>query len=343
MSEERRRQRTHGRPAATAVCRPKGPVVASPRCGSPCRARGRSPTELARRRADRASLDRGAQRDHRHPAERQARSIRSRVLGRGHDQAKPERPVLVLHDVTKRYPNGKLALRDVDLVIPEGDFVFLVGPSGAGKSTLIKLLIRDELADPRRGRPRRPGPGPSAAPPGPPDPSQDRDRLPGLQAAADQDGLGERGVRARGDRHVATPDPAGGRSRAGPGRPDGTGGAGPVAALGRRAAAHRDRPRAGPRPAADHRRRANRQPRPADQLGDPPAPASDQRAGRDRDDGDPQRRGRHRASQARASRSRRVGSSATRSVAPTTARTERCSRSSSSASPVPGRASGATP
>jgi cell division transport system ATP-binding protein len=51
-----------------------------------------------------------------------------------------------MHDVTKRYPNGKVALHDVDLVIPEGDFVFLVGPSGAGKSTLMKLLIRDELA-----------------------------------------------------------------------------------------------------------------------------------------------------------------------------------------------------
>ena len=75
-----------------------------------------------------------------------ARSIRRRLLGRGRDQAAVDRAVLVLHDVTKVYPNGKVALEDVDLVIPEGDFVFLVGPSGAGKSTLIKLLIRDELA-----------------------------------------------------------------------------------------------------------------------------------------------------------------------------------------------------
>jgi cell division transport system ATP-binding protein len=61
---------------------------------------------------------------------------------------KPVRPrvVLAMEGVTKSYPNGKIALRGVDLVVPEGDFVFLVGPSGAGKSTIIKLLIRDEMA-----------------------------------------------------------------------------------------------------------------------------------------------------------------------------------------------------
>ncbi len=74
-----------------------------------------------------------------------ARSLR-RLVGRSRDVVATEHAVVVLQDVGKTYPNGRAALREVDLVVPEGDFVFLVGPSGAGKSTLIKLLIRDELA-----------------------------------------------------------------------------------------------------------------------------------------------------------------------------------------------------
>ncbi len=62
----------------------------------------------------------------------------------GDDGAGP-RISVALRDVSMIYPNGRRALSDVDLAVPEGDFVFLVGPSGAGKSTLIRLLVRDEL------------------------------------------------------------------------------------------------------------------------------------------------------------------------------------------------------
>src|SRR5260370_11696005 len=54
------------------------------------------------------------------------------------------RPVINFQHVHKTYPTGTEALRDINLEVPEGDFLFLVGPSGAGKSTLVRLLIREE-------------------------------------------------------------------------------------------------------------------------------------------------------------------------------------------------------
>ena len=49
-----------------------------------------------------------------------------------------------LRGVNKKYKNT-FALKNVNLDIKKGEFVFLVGSSGAGKSTLMKLLYREEI------------------------------------------------------------------------------------------------------------------------------------------------------------------------------------------------------
>ena len=46
--------------------------------------------------------------------------------------------------VTKKYHRSTTALRDINVSVNPGEFVYIVGPSGAGKSSFIKLLYREE-------------------------------------------------------------------------------------------------------------------------------------------------------------------------------------------------------
>ncbi len=47
---------------------------------------------------------------------------------------------IVLDKVTKRYPDGALAVSEADIQIADGEFIILVGPSGCGKSTMLNMI-----------------------------------------------------------------------------------------------------------------------------------------------------------------------------------------------------------
>ena len=53
--------------------------------------------------------------------------------------------MIVMENVSKEYKNGVHALRDINLAIDDGEFVYIIGPTGSGKSTLIKLLDGEEI------------------------------------------------------------------------------------------------------------------------------------------------------------------------------------------------------
>lgn len=53
--------------------------------------------------------------------------------------------MIQMYHVTKTYPNGVIALNDVNIEIEKGEFAFLIGPSGAGKTTFMRLIFREEL------------------------------------------------------------------------------------------------------------------------------------------------------------------------------------------------------
>ncbi|MDT0269527.1 ATP-binding cassette domain-containing protein [Streptomyces sp. DSM 44915] len=58
--------------------------------------------------------------------------------------------MLRFEHVSKRYPNGTMAVDDLDFEVAEGELVTLVGPSGCGKTTTMKLVNR--LEEPTAGR-----------------------------------------------------------------------------------------------------------------------------------------------------------------------------------------------
>ncbi|WP_167955639.1 cell division ATP-binding protein FtsE [Anaerosporobacter faecicola] len=51
--------------------------------------------------------------------------------------------MIVLEHVSKTYSNDVDAVKDINIKIRKGEFVFIVGSSGSGKSTLIKLLLKE--------------------------------------------------------------------------------------------------------------------------------------------------------------------------------------------------------
>jgi phosphonate transport system ATP-binding protein len=57
--------------------------------------------------------------------------------------------MLRIQGLTKRYRTGDLALKGIDLDVPDGQVMALIGPSGAGKSTVIRCVNR--LVEPTSG------------------------------------------------------------------------------------------------------------------------------------------------------------------------------------------------
>ena len=51
--------------------------------------------------------------------------------------------MIVLENASKAYSTGAPAIKNMNLKIEKGEFVFIVGNSGSGKSTLIKLLLKE--------------------------------------------------------------------------------------------------------------------------------------------------------------------------------------------------------
>ncbi len=58
--------------------------------------------------------------------------------------------MITFESVTKRYPDGTVAVDSLDLEIPDSKIMVLVGPSGCGKTTTLRMINR--LVEPTAGR-----------------------------------------------------------------------------------------------------------------------------------------------------------------------------------------------
>ena len=58
-------------------------------------------------------------------------------------------PLITVNHVEYSYPNGSIALKDINLNIYKGEFIAIMGKNGAGKTTLIRTL--NGLIRPNKG------------------------------------------------------------------------------------------------------------------------------------------------------------------------------------------------
>jgi cell division transport system ATP-binding protein len=55
--------------------------------------------------------------------------------------------MIEIRNVSKKFKKGWYALKDINLSIAKGDFLFLTGQTGSGKTTLLRLIYMDIFPD----------------------------------------------------------------------------------------------------------------------------------------------------------------------------------------------------
>ncbi|HHX75201.1 MAG TPA: ATP-binding cassette domain-containing protein [Firmicutes bacterium] len=53
--------------------------------------------------------------------------------------------MIAAKNVSLQYPDGTMALRNINLTVEPGELVYITGPSGSGKTSLLKLLMAMEF------------------------------------------------------------------------------------------------------------------------------------------------------------------------------------------------------